>query len=556
MCGILGVFGKRTNLEEGLCVMSHRGDDESGIENLRENLSTGTFGHNRLAIIDLDNGTQPMTIGDLTIVFNGEIYNYKELREELKKEGYKFLTNSDTEVILRAYACWGTNCVKKFIGTWAFAIHDIEYNDKIFLSRDRIGEKPLYYHFENGVLSFASELPALLKIIKVKKKICKEAVGLFFSHHIRHIPYNLTIYEGIYKLPPAHNLVFDRKNVELERYWSPDFKKNGKPGSYPLVLSLAVNRTCVSDVPIGLLLSGGVDSTNIAIAIYGKDITTYTIGFDKNDPELARAKKVADELGLKNKQIIFSKKKYINNGLKIFKKLIKQLGEPIDLIQPVFTYMIAKEVRKDGIKVLIGGNGADELFYGYNSAQISKFLGYMPNYKPFLYSKWSKIPKEIDKLCNSKEFIDRSQWMGLALENEHSITIVNDLGGMAATVEIRTPFLDKEMIEYAHSLPTKYKVKAFGENKIIMRDYIRDELGESFVYKDKIGFGQNINLAELIRHQWKREIKRGFDYVKKIKGLNFNGIDYIWNQHMMGKDNSKIIFGLYAFAVWHKECFK
>jgi len=550
MCGIIGSYGKKVGLSKGMKAMTHRGEimGEASSPN-------SSLGHIRLAIIDLDSRSdQPLVRGDNAIVFNGEIYNYKNLRGQLEAKGYEFETESDTEVILVAYEVWGRTCVEKFIGTWAFAIATPK---DIFLSRDRIGEKPLYYHVKKGVLYFASELPALLKIVDIEKNICKEALGLYFTHNIRHMAGMNTIYEDVFKLMPGSNLYCDGSIIKQERYWRPDFTKNELPGNYPLVLSAAVNRTCVSDVPVGLLLSGGVDSTNIAIAMANPDIMTYTIGFDENDPELERARKVAEHLGMKNKQIIFSDQKYIEEGLKVFRKLTKQLGEPINLIQPVFTYMIAREVSKDGIKVLIGGNGADELFYGYDGAKMARLAGWMPNYKPFLYRKWSNLPKRIDRLCNSKEFIDRAQWMGLAIENEHSITIVNDLGGMAATVEIRAPFLDYEMISYAHRLPTKYKVKAFGENKIIMRDYIREEIGPSFVYKDKMGFGHNIKLSGLIREEWKDEIKRGIDYAKKVKGVKFKHFDELYDEHMKGEaDNSKEIFGVYAFAVWHEEFMK
>jgi asparagine synthase (glutamine-hydrolysing) len=222
----------------------------------------------------------------------------------------------------------------------------------------------------------------------------------------------------------------------------------------------------------------------MALVLKDKNIITYTVGWTENDPELARAKKVADKLGLKNKQIIFGDIEL----LEIRRLLEEQLGMSLNIKQHILTYLICEQAKKDGIKVLLSGNAADEIFYGYDSSKMSKLLWRFPNYKVKTYGN---IGEEIDNLCDSPLFIDRSQWMGLIFENEHSLTIAPDLGGMAQTMEMRSPFMDVELMEWAFNLPLKHKVTIF-ENKKIMRNFIRNKLGKEFLYKNKIGFGNGV----------------------------------------------------------------
>jgi len=487
MCGIIGGVGNVNfaKVVKGTLLLKHRGTETPNTISR----SGFVFSHVRLPIIDLNKRSiQPMMFENLVITFNGEIYNYKEIRKELIALGRKFKTQSDTEVILQAYDEWDYCCVRRFIGRWAFCIYNTHSNTA-FLSRDRVGECPLVWTIQNDSLCFASELPALLELVDKKRLIInKEALKFANKGYCHHLPYNLTPYRGIYKLEPGTNLFFKNGEIEKRRYWFPSWKLKSKSKDYEKVITRAIERVALSDVPIAVLLSGGVDSTTIAYILRDKKPLTYTIGWDKNDPDFARAKKVADYLGLENRQIIFNSKE-VWDRLKSIKKLLNsQYGMPLNIKQHILTYLIAKQAKKDGIKVLISGNGFDELAMGYDTARITKLLGHLPNLK---YLKYGKIGKEIDKLCNSKLFIDKAQWLGLMLENEHSLTIAPDVGGMACAVEIRSPAFDVELMEYFFGLPISCKVNDV-ENKHIMKDFIRQKLGTSYLYGKKTGFGSGI----------------------------------------------------------------
>jgi asparagine synthase (glutamine-hydrolysing) len=624
MCGIIGAYGRKANqitekqIKLSLKRIKHRGPDSDNYIRKKNII----LGHTRLSIIDTRAiSNQPMKSNDenLTIVFNGEIYNYLEIKQDLIDRGHKFKTESDTEVILKAYKEYGPECTELFIGMWAFAIYD-QKSESLFLSRDRIGEKPLYYNIYDDTIYFSSELPALLDIGKIKREIDFEALTYYFTYNIRHMPWDKSIFKDIRKVPPAHNLFFKNGKVKLQRYWKPKFNKKSKSKEsylkeYEDVLGKAVKRTCISDVPVGILLSGGVDSSTIAALLEKKDITSYTIGFDKRDPELKRAQKVAERIGIKNKQILFSNNKLLTKGPELFRELISNLGEPINLLQPLYTYMIMKEVKKDGLKVLIGGNGADEIFYGYDGANKTLFASHLfkindsiplfkylklsklfkgkwriwlrmleldnEQRKPYLYTiqsektieffsdryrkllkkiDFSILPSKIGVECNSRSFIEHAQWLGLTVENEHSITIVGDLGGMAQSIEIRTPFLDKELMEFGFKLPSRFKVKSLFSkkgNKWIMREFLEKKMGSEFLYGKKLGFGYNIKLKDIISKHWNEDFKKiVFNYIPKTGIFNMSLVEKMYREHMQGVDHSTPLFGIYTFGIWHEIMMK
>jgi asparagine synthase (glutamine-hydrolysing) len=620
MCGIIGAYGKKADqitekqIRLALKKINHRGPDSKN-HICEPNL---ILGHTRLSIIDTRSiANQPMKSddGDLTIVFNGEIYNYPEIKQDLISKGHKFNTESDTEVILKSYKEYGHRCTERFIGMWAFAIHD-KKSESLFLSRDRIGEKPLYYTIYEDTIYFSSELPALLDIRNVRKEIDFESLTYYLTYNIRHMPWDKSIFKDVRKVPPAHNLFFKGGKINLQRYWKPDFNKKSKSKKsyleeYENILGRAVKRTCISDVPVGILLSGGVDSSTIAMLLEKKNITSYTIGFDKQDPELKRAKKVAERVGIKNKQILFSNNELLTKGPELFRDLISNLGEPVNLLQPLYTYMIMKEVKKDGLKVLIGGNGADEIFYGYDGANKTLLASYLfklndaiplfkflklsklfkgkwhvwfkmlelnnDKRKPYLYTaqskktielfgdrhrkslkktNFSRLLEEIGTECNSQSFIEHAQWLGLTVENEHSITIVGDLGGMAQSIEIRTPFLDKELMEFGFRLPLRFKVRSLFSkkgNKWIMRKFLEQKMGSDFLYGKKMGFGYNIKLKDIISKHWNEDFKKVvFKYIPETGIFNMEIIEKMYEEHMQGADHSTPLFGIYTFGIWHK----
>jgi asparagine synthase (glutamine-hydrolysing) len=509
--------------------------------------------HTRLAIIDTSSAAnQPFQIGDCVVVFNGEIYNFQTLQEILKQKWYVFTTTSDTEVLLYAYQERGEECVQYFDGMWAFAIYD-KNKQKIFLSRDRIGEKPLLYYHDHNAFIFWSELPAVVWLLDTKAVVIdKFALSNFALYNFKHIPSPYTAFQSICKLDPGYNLSFDIQTHDSKKYKylqinKIDIQTDPIQQCHDLLYN-AVQQTCFADVPVGIFLSGGVDSSLIAAMMKDRNIMTYSLWYDEHDEELLRATKIASHLWLQNKQIYF--KEYFNKValFDTLKQIIKQYGEPVNLMQIIYADTILKEMRQDGIKVAVWWNGADEMFYGYDgmntlafASKIKQMLDtiwigkILPNnhLKKFLYnnslSKISHIQSKYKKFMyadifenianelSSHTLIDIFSWLWLRIENEHSITIVNDIAGSINGMELRTPFLNKNILDFAASLDQSYKVRSYRdkkENKYILKKVLEKYLPHELIYLPKMWFGYNIRYEDSIFNiQNKQEIDYYFDTV-------------------------------------------
>ena len=370
MCGIVGIVrndGKSID-EELLSRMNnairHRGPDDDGFY---INGSVG-LGMRRLAIIDLKGGAQPIHNQDRSswIVFNGEIYNYLELREKLEKLGHTFYTNSDTEAIVHAYDQFGADCPKHLRGMFVFAIWN-ERSQELFLARDRVGKKPLLYAHVNGQLIFASEFSALLLHPDVSRDIQPEALDYYLSFMC--IPAPLTAYRAIRKLEPGHWLRWRKGEIELQRYWQPDFTKKIKVSEEEAgertveILRDAVRVRLMSEVPLGAFLSGGIDSSAV-VALMSQEsserVKTFSIGFDEQDfSELHHARRIAEHVGADHHEFIVRP-----DALEVLPTLVEHYGEPYADSSAVPTYYVAKETRKH-VTVALNGDGGDESFAGY-----------------------------------------------------------------------------------------------------------------------------------------------------------------------------------------------
>jgi asparagine synthase (glutamine-hydrolysing) len=370
MCGIVGIVrndGKPVD-EELLARMSnairHRGPDDDGFY---VNGSVG-LGMRRLAIIDLKGGAQPIHNHDRSswIVFNGEIYNYLELREKLEKLGHTFYTNSDTEAIVHAYDQFGADCPKHLRGMFAFAIWN-ERTEELFLARDRVGKKPVLYAQVNGQLIFGSEFSALLLHPDVSRDIQPEALDYYLSFMC--IPAPLTAYRAIRKLEPGHWLRWRKGEIELQRYWQPDFTKKidlseEEAGERTVeILRDAVRVRLMSEVPLGAFLSGGIDSSAV-VALMSQEsserVKTFSIGFDEQDfSELHHARRIAEHVGAEHHEFIVRP-----DALEVLPTLVEHYGEPYADSSAVPTYYVAKETRKH-VTVALNGDGGDESFAGY-----------------------------------------------------------------------------------------------------------------------------------------------------------------------------------------------
>ncbi len=511
MCGINGFNFENEELVKRMNdKIRYRGPDGEGI--FCDKIS---LGHVRLKIIDLsEKAKQPMCNenGDLWIVFNGEIYNFQELREELKKKWHKFKSKSDTEVILHAYEEWGEDCVQKFNGMWAFCIYD-KKRQIFFLSRDRLGKKPLYYCCNNGRFIFSSEIKAILQH-DIKKELNKEAVSSFLSY--RYVLGEETFFKNIRKLVPAHNLIYNLKTKKIhkiEEYWDlpqEEIKiskeKAGEEVEDLLVKSIAYRK--ISDVPLGVILSGGLDSSLIAAILAkieqkeGKQINTFTVKFpEKGFDESEFAKIVAD----KYKTKYFEVQVDTSNFLEIMKEYTKYKDEPIGVPNEIALYLLAKKIKKN-VTVVLSGEGADELFEGYGRIftsardyKIIEKLKNMPNglgiyktkfsslYKKygkffeselehflFMYKWWTDKEKNLILLPEAKQDLSgifQKYFSRIDVDYEKKISYIFlklhlpgllnrlDNPSMANAVEARTPFLDYPLAKMVFSLPCEYKTK-------------------------------------------------------------------------------------------------
>lgn len=574
-------------------LMTHRGPDGEGFW---LNGPVG-LGHRRLSIIDLsERGRQPMSNEDGTIwvTFNGEIYNYQELKKELDIR-HQFKSASDTEILLHGYEEWGLDLLKRLRGMFAFALYDGR-QEKLFLATDHAGQKPLYYFFDEDkkIFYFSSEIKPILEASQIPRRINLKALHLYFIHNWRHIPHPHTIIENIYKLEPSSYLVLDLKTGkwQVDYYWRPDFSKvriSAKKlmEDYRTIAKKCISLVSVSDVPIAVSLSGGVDtSTIVALMDNPSQLHTYSIGFNRDDPELQRARQIATAYKTIHQEIIFDKESFSD-----LERLIEIYGEPLNLLPALHLYKISERAKKD-VKVLIGGNGADEIFYGYDGTarlrRVSVLLDLFGWLWPSLKNKLKgnlyrrkgnylknnlyleNVRSEIGEVdegaiidrysreSNSSHWIEKSYYSGLMTENQHSVTIIADLAGMANSVEVRAPFLDHKMIEFASSLPVKFKAGSwFGRryNKYIMKRSMEGILPNNILYAPKMGLGYNIKIGRLIVGDWRSQVEEIlFSFLPQINIFNINFIKEKFIEHEKGEaDNSALLWGLVVFGVWHKK---
>ena len=553
MCGFVGRASKynfkkdETWINTGNLEIKHRGPDGHGFWHSID--KKVELAHRRLAVIDISEaGSQPMSdeITGMTIVFNGEIYNHKKIREDLINLGYKFISRSDTEVLLAAYNEWGIESLKRLNGMFAFAIYDSN-NKELFFARDRAGEKPLYYVLENESISFASELKGLLSNSKIKRLIDKESLDCYLSFGF--IPGSKCIYSNLKKLEPGSWIKFSTSSGKLSsgRYWNLPKENHKKENLNNLIQEFdylfkeSISSQLEADVPVGVLLSGGLDSSLVtAIASKLKDgIKTFNVrfpGFGKLD-ETEHARKIANFFGTEHIELDAS-----IPDPDLLLELSNQFDEPIIDSSMIPTYLVCKEV-KNHCTVALGGDGADELFGGYSHYErllkINKFLQFVPrciqkqfsstilkilpedfrgsnwvNSLTFNYSTESplvasyfNIPKR-KKLLNvkndsfigfaekfhrnipaqAKDIIGRATRSDFLTYLPEDILVKVDRASMINSLEVRAPFLDYRIIDFAYSkIPSLLKVN--GKNKkIFLQKYAADILPKNFLFGRKQGF--------------------------------------------------------------------
>ena len=603
MCGFVGFCddskNKKKIIRDMADIIKHRGPDSDGYY-VDNNIA---LGFRRLSIIDLDKGSQPIfnEDKDKVIVFNGEIYNYKEIREELKSKGHKFSTNTDTEVILHGYEEYKEDILNKLRGMFAFVIYDIK-EKSLFGARDFYGIKPFYYYYDNENFLFGSEIKSFLGNPNFKKELNKDMLSQYLTFQCS-IGED-TFFKNTYKLLPGHYFIYKDKELEIKKYYEVKLEPNDDKSLNEWVSGIrevidnSVLAHKVSDVEVGSFLSSGVDSSLIAkLSSVDK---TFTVGYDnKKYSEIDYAKEFSDKINVSNVSKKISKEEYF----KEFSNVQYYMDEPLADASAVMLYFLSKTASKH-VKVCLSGEGADEIFGGYNIYHepysvswynkipyfIRKCIGILVypfrNYTGFnfLYRRSKKIedryignafifePNDAKKIVNfnygnktykdfTKPYYDKVSDLDVVTKMQYidfnfwliyDILLKADKMSMANSLEVRVPYLDREVIEYASKLPSKYKIVG-NETKYAFRKVAKEELADKVADKKKLGFPVPIRewLKEDDVYQEVKNIFLESEYFFKPKK-----IIKLLDDHRAGKrDNSRKIWTIYTFLVWYQEYF-
>lgn len=614
MCGIAGFYQKNNNkvsgdeLKKMTDTLDRRGPDVSGYFS-SENCG---LGHRRLSIIDLSSlANQPMESedGNWKLVFNGEIYNYKEIRSILEKKGVIFFSNSDTEVVLKAYIHFEEDCLSLFNGFFAFAIYNIK-SEELFIARDRVGIKPLYYYHNNGNFSFASELKAIVKYPYFSKDLNLNAVKEFVN--FQYVIGEETVYSNVYKLPAGHYIKLNSKEMKISNYWNLpnnlEFNNLSFEDNVTTSLNLlrnSVSYRMVSDVPLGAFLSGGNDSSLIVALMkeFKDEVNTYTIGFDlQNFNEAPTARKISKLLGTNHHEKIVK----ANDAKSIIEQLPTIFDEPFADSSAIPTFLVSEFASKD-LKVVLSGDGGDELFWGYNRYFIANrffnLLKFVPkNLFEIVIYIFKKLPfhkhkrffeylylclknndwryfalwsfsnfreGDLEKLLG-KNYLSFNNFLKLPKNNKFnstSILPIQDLqiylpedilvkvdrSSMFNSLEARVPFLDHHLIEHGFSIPPIQRYQG-GIGKAMVKNMLSKYLPNEIINLKKRGFEVPLKNWLLGDLNYLITDNLNFDVIKK-QGI-FNPVEVknqlaVFNSGAI--NNNWGIWNLIMFQLWFKR---
>ncbi|PCI70717.1 MAG: asparagine synthase (glutamine-hydrolyzing) [Gammaproteobacteria bacterium] len=617
MCGIAGIYNYKTNQPvspksiESMCdVITYRGPDGYGYH------YEGALGlgHRRLTIIDThERSNQPMLSQDskTSICFNGEIYNYLELKETLKGAGVSFNTTSDTEVLLELYRNTGIDFLNQLNGMFAFCIFDNKKQD-FLLARDHTGIKPLFYTFTEDGIAFASEIKSLLQIDDVKREVNKSLIDSYMS--VGYCPTNNTLFKNIFKLEPGHYMTIKNGEVEIKQYWNIKYDKSVDKGEEYYIKETqnlfedAIKKQLRSDVPLGVFLSGGIDSSAVVAMMHKqgvKDIKTFSVAWDYGDKfnETKYARAVAKQFNTDHTEYFMTAEDFKN----FLPEYIRHMDEPVTEAAAISLYYLAKKT-KEKVTVVLSGEGADEVYGGY---PIYKYMHVVEQYKKIpsfirkpilnpilrmlgtkwakyadlsempieqsysgvsfyensqknkLYSKkFSEYVKNNNNQAKLKQFYDytknddlqtKMQYLDLKTWLVDDLLIKADRMSMAASLELRVPFLDHRFIEFSATMPSKYRFKGY-ENKYILKKAMEPYLTEEILYRKKLGFPTPLSIM------FKGEL---FDFVKNIIDSEISHargyfdqteIKKVLGEHKKGsEDHHRILWQLLVLELWHRE---
>ena len=617
MCGYVGFTNTINNanivLKKMMERIRHRGPDGEG-QYIDEGIA---LGHRRLSIIDIDAGAQPMynEDGSLVIVFNGEIYNYKQIREGLVRAGHRFATQSDTEVLVHGYEEYGSDILGKLRGMFSFVIWD-RNKQELFGARDFFGIKPLYYADMNGSFMFGSEIKSFLEHPDFKKELNETALENYLT--FQYSPTNETFFKNVYKLPPAHFFIKDKTGFRCQRYWKVEFEADEKPELDEWVNRISdtmhdsVEAHKVSDVEVGSFLSSGVDSSYVA-AIAGVD-KTFTVGFgtDERYNEIGWAKEFSKAIGKENTSKVITPEEYWG----ILPKIQYHMDEPLADPSAVALYFVCN-IASEKLKVVLSGEGADEIFGGYNvysepggtvydrvpmgiRKQIGKLCSKLParrglNFfirkgktveERFIGNAYMFTPAERKALLKiktdaphpmkitapfysevaGKDDVTKMQYLDLHMWMAGDILLKADRMSMANSLELRVPFLDREVMALAQKIPTRYRVtrKEYTDEKTkyitkyAMRKAAKKDTPPQTAKtaaKKKLGFPVPIRVW-LREEKYYSVVKEKFTSETAEKYFNTELLVKLLDDHKNQiRDNSRKIWTVFSFLIWYDVFF-
>ncbi|MFD2823594.1 asparagine synthase (glutamine-hydrolyzing) [Lacinutrix iliipiscaria] len=627
MCGINGIISTTKDLDavsKTLQKMNqliwHRGPDENGFYTKTHHQSMVGMAMQRLSIIDLSTGKQPIYNDDesIVIVFNGEIYNYQILKKQLENEGVTFITKSDTEVILKLYETKGESSFALLDGMFAFSIYDKNRN-KVFITRDFFGEKPLYYHKSEKEFFWASELKSIINNLETKPEISKEGLNLYFK--LTYTPAPFTIYKDVFKLEANHYIEYDLTDntfnihqINSVKNEKQDLSFNDAKVKLHDLMMQSIESRSISDVPLGTFLSGGVDSSIVSLGLSqltNQKIDTFSIGFDKASfDETDKSKLVAKLINSNHHEFIISEKDLETH----IHEILINFDEPFADSSALPTYIVAKKTR-DFVKVALTGDGGDEVFGGYNKYYIGKLNSKYTSVVPeFLHNSTKSILNKVlstkddnrgkrfklKKFVNAINYNNEHYWniISLGYSNdidkllkpsmlqhdvfefykkqsnikqpktvhdyreidrhmslEGDMLVKVDRTSMLNSLECRAPFLNKTLWEFSNSLPEDYLLKSYNK-KHILKEAFKHEFPEDFLEKSKKGFV--VPVGDWLRSGLKQELESYID-TKFLETQNLFDIDYIKqlvSHHLSGKeDNSYKVWTYYTFQKWYTNVY-
>ena len=606
MCGIIGALSiNYVNLDEGLQDLGKRGPDNQSFKDLRVNDTFVSLGHTRLSIIDLNNSAnQPMETENSIVVFNGEIYNYLELRRELEAAGKEFITESDTEVLLLGFEYWGEQVVHCLEGMFAAVIVD-KFSGKFFVCRDRVGVKPLYYCYNNYGFYFASEIQALRKILPHDPKISNDSLELYFS--LGYIPAPYSIYSEIKKFPQGHfaHGAIGQSYLDFQEYWYPNTvrrnlgKSEAKEELKKLLIKSFESRM-IADVPVGIFLSGGYDSSAVVALLrerYPKKVlNTFSIGFTglNVNNEAPQAAQIASLLNTEHTEMYCN----IDDAKEIVPQLPHVFGEPFADSSAIPTLLVSKLARQK-VTVALSGDGGDELFLGYNSYdhlnkhyEKLKLLTKLPAIVIFLVGKViprgrQKIKTLLYNLAQNKSrlrellldaYFQKNHGLVLDVNENFSfskmatkrdsntsflefaakvdfrtylpddILVKVDRCTMWSSLEGREPFLGTDVIEFVMGLPEKLKYGT--RKKLILRELVEDYIPKKIIDKKKRGF--SVPIREWLDDDFKLQIIEMFTDLREDTLINSKNLSLLESSYQDNSYDEQLIWRLFQYYLWKK----